>query len=58
MFVSGPGHAGVGLVTPAWKLKRRTCHFSIGLVFLEAGPNNLCLFLDLEAEALDLSLQH
>ena len=41
----------------AWKLKRRTCHFSIGLIFLEASPNKLCLFLDLEAGALDLSFQ-
>ena len=48
-----------------WKLGHWTCHSSIGLVFLKLGlrpsfiPNKkLCLFLDLEAGALDLSLQH
>merc|ERR1711965_190346 len=47
------------------KLGRRTCHSSIGLVFFKLGlrpsfilNKKLCLFLDLEAEMLDLSLQH
>ena len=45
--------------------RRRTCHFSIGLVFSKLSPRPsfildkiLCVFLDLEAGALDLSLQH
>ena len=48
-----------------WTLERWTCHFSIGLVFLKLGQRpsfildkKLCVFLDLEAGALDLSLQH
>ena len=48
-----------------WKLGRWTCHSSIGIVFLKLGlrpsfilNKKLCLFLDLEAGALDLSLQH
>ena len=48
-----------------WKLGRWTCHSSIGLVFLKLGlrpsfilNKKLCLFLDLEAGTLNLSLQH
>ena len=48
-----------------WTLGRWTCHFSIGLVFwkLRLRPSfilntKLFLFLDLDAQALDLSLQH
>ena len=48
-----------------WKQGRWTCHLSIGLVFLRLClrrsfilNKKLCLFLDLEAGTLDLSLQH
>ena len=48
-----------------WTLERWTCHFSIGLVFSKLGlrpsfilDKKLCLFLDLDTRALDLSLQH
>ena len=47
-----------------WTLERWTCHSSVGLVFLKLGlrpsfilNKKLCLFLDLEAGALDLSFQ-
>ena len=46
MCVSGLGSWDVGPVLWHW-----TC-------LLEAEPKKLCLFLDLEAGALDLSLQH
>ena len=48
-----------------WELGRWTCYSSIGLVFWKLGirPSftlhmKLCVFLDLEAGTLDLSLQH
>ena len=47
-----------------WTLERWTRHFSIGLVFSKLGlrpsfilDKKLCVFLNLEAGALDLSLQ-
>ena len=49
----------------AWKLGHWICHLSIGLVFWKLGlrpsfilNKKLCLFLDLDTRALDLSLQH
>ena len=48
-----------------WQQGRWTCHSSLGLVFLKLGlrpsfilNKKLCLFLDLKAGTLDLSLQH
>ena len=48
-----------------WTLERWTCHSSVGLVFLKLGlrpgfilKKKSYLFLDLEAGALGLSLQH
>ena len=49
----------------SWILRHCTCHSSIELVILKLGlrpsfilNKKLCLFLDLEAGMLDLSLQH
>ena len=48
-----------------WKLEHWTCYISIGLVYWKLGLQPsfilnkiLCLFLNLKAGTLDLSLQH
>ena len=60
LCVSGLVNWSVGLVNPA-----PTCHLSIGLVFWKLGHRpsfilntKLFLFLDLDTQTLDLSLQH